>query len=157
MLGLAGIAGSAIDYRNGCGIPALAVGANCAVISGYAVLTWEVEFNHRANASLYLLLLCVITGIGIIGNGIFTYILRPSKDQHKRMVDTSLLVFLVFTACGLAFVFTVSLLAITNPISLTGAEFLFKVAGVMFAAAFLAELTGIVLAFTRVLQSRART
>jgi tetratricopeptide (TPR) repeat protein len=156
LLGLAGIAGSVIDYRNGCGIPAVAVGANCAVISGYAVLTWEVEFNHRANISLYLLLLCVITGIGIIGNGIFTYILSLSKDQHKRIVDTSLLVFLVLMACGLGFVFIVSLLAITRPISGTAVEFLFKAAGAMFAAAFLAELTGIVLAFTRVLQSRAR-
>jgi tetratricopeptide (TPR) repeat protein len=155
LLGLAGVAGSVIDYRNGCGTSALAVGANCAVISGYA-FTWGAELSsNRTVANTYILLLCVITGIGIIGNGIFTYILRPSKDQNKRMVDTSLLAFLVLMACGLALVFAVSLLAITRPISLTSVEFLVKVAGVMFAAAFLAELTGIVLAFTRVLQNRA--
>jgi tetratricopeptide (TPR) repeat protein len=157
LLGLAGVVGSVIDYRNGCGIPALAVGANCAVISGYAVFAWEAELNHdRAVANIYILLLCLITGIGIVGNGIFIYRLRLSKDQHKQMVDPSLLVFLAFMSCGLAFVFTVSLLALTRPISVTGVKFLFNVAGIMFAAAFLAELTGIVLAFIRVLQSRAR-
>jgi hypothetical protein len=83
--------------------------------------------------------------------------LSLTKDQHKRIVDTSLLVFLVLMACGLGFVFIVSLLAITRPISGTAVEFLFKAAGAMFAAALLAELIGIVLAFTRVLQSRART
>ena len=40
VLGLAGIAGSAIDYRNGCGVSAVAVGVNSAWLSGYAVFGW---------------------------------------------------------------------------------------------------------------------
>ena len=147
VLGLSGIAGSAIDYRNGCGVSAVAVGVNSAWLSGYAVFMLEAGSHHNwGNVSLSLLLLCAVTGIGFIGNGvILTYILHPLRDRRRRAIDTPLLVFLVFMAGGLALFSIISALANLH---------LHWVPGVMFSAALLAELTGIVLAFVRVLQAR---
>ena len=146
IFGLAGIAGSAIDYRNGCGVSAVAVGVNSAWLSGYAVFVLEAASHHNwGNDSLFLLLLCAVTGIGFIGNGvILTYILRPFRDGRGRTIDTALLVFLAFMTGGLAFFSIISALANLH---------LHWVPGVMFSAALLAELSGIVLAFVRVLQA----
>ena len=111
MLGLAGIAGSAIDYRNGCGLSAAAVGANSAWLSGYAVyaLLWLEGAIYWGYALLFL---CAVTGIGPVGNGmILIYIFHPLRDGPRRAIDTSLLVFLLFMTGGLALYFIISALA----------------------------------------------
>jgi len=51
VLGLAGIAGSAIDYRNGCGVSAVAVGVNSAWFAGYAVFLLEIGNPSRQISS----------------------------------------------------------------------------------------------------------
>ena len=147
VLGLAGIAGSAIDYRNWCGVSAVAVGVNSAWLSGYAVFSLEVFSHHWVqNVNLFL---CAVAGIGFIGNGvILIYVIRPFRDGRGRAIDTPLLVFLVFMAGGLA------LLSIISALDNGHLLWLGRVAGVMFSAALLAELTGIVLEFVRVLQAR---
>src|SRR5262249_30686548 len=50
VLGLAGIAGSAIDYRNGCGVSAVAVGLNCAWLSGYAIFWLEIVNHYQVGS-----------------------------------------------------------------------------------------------------------
>lgn len=151
ILGLAGIAGSAIDYRNGCGVSALAVGVNSAWLSSYAVFSILV-FSHYWVPNNVSLFLCVVTGIGLIANGvILTYILLPLRDHRRCAIDTPLLVFLVFMAGGLALYSTSLIIFILANGHLL---WLGRVAGVMFCAALLAELTGIVLAFVRVAQTR---
>ena len=149
VLGLAGIAGSATDYRNGCGVSAVAVGVNSAWFSGYAVFALEaVSHRYWGNVNLFLLFLCAVTGIGFIGNGvILIYITRVLRDRRRRGIDTPLLVFLVFMAGGLALFSIISALANLH---------LHWVPGVMFSAALLAELTGIVLAFVRVVRTDPR-
>lgn len=142
-LGLAGIAGSAIDYRNGCGVSAVAVGVNSAWFSGYAVLVLEAESHPWGNANLFL---SAVAGVGFIGNGvILTSILRPLRDRGRRAIDPPLLVFLVFMTSGLG---------IFSIISALVSRHLIWVAGVMFSAALLAELTGIMLAFVGVVQTK---
>jgi len=144
VLGLAGIAGSAIDYRNGCGVSAVAVGVNSAWFSGYAVLLVDAAKYHPEGN--FNLIVSAVTGAGFIGNGmILIYILRPLRDRRRRAIDTPLLVFLVFMAGGLGLLSIISALANGH---------LVWVAGVMFSAAFLAELTGIVLALVRIVQTR---
>ena len=157
ILGLAGISGSVIDYRNGCGIPAVAVGVNSAWLSGYfALLT--ARSSSWLSDNRFLLLISVVTGIGFIGNGvILTYILRPSNGPPRRTVDTPLLVFLVFMTVGLVLVCVAFVLASLSRITPTGYQSLLSVAGVMFLAALLSELTGIVRAVVRSLQDMPRS
>ena len=144
VLGLAGIAGSAIDYRNGCGVSAVAVGVNSAWFSGYAVLLVDAAKYYPGGN--FNLILSAVIGAGFIGNGvILIYILRPLRDRRRRAIDTPLLVFLVFMTGGLGLFSVISALANRH---------LVWVAGVMFSAAFLAELTGIVLALVRIVQTR---
>lgn len=146
-LGLAGIAGSAIDYRNGCGVSAAAVGADAVWLFGYAIYTLEVGSHPSlGSTNLFLLLFRLITGIGFIGNAlILIYILHRLRNRPRRAIDTPLLVFLVFMTGGLAVLSIIALLVNRQ---------LHWVAGVMFFAALLAELTGLVLAFLRVIQGR---
>lgn len=151
ILGLAGIAGSVIDYRNGCGLSAVAVGVNSAFLAGYAIYPLGLA-GHMFSASRNseILWLCAITGIGLIGNGVFlAYILRQFSDRRRR-IGTPLLLFLVFMASGLALVFTASVLTFLSRITPSGSNSLIWVAGLMFLAALLAELTGIGLAVARV-------
>jgi tetratricopeptide (TPR) repeat protein len=157
VLGLAGISGSLIDYRNGCGIPAVAVGVNSAWLSGYfALLT--AQSSPWLSDNRFFLLISVVTGVGFIGNGvILTYILRPFNRPPRRTVDAPLLVFLVFTTVGLVFVCVASVLTSLSRITLAGFHSLLWVAGVVFLAALLSELTGIVLAVVRGLQDMPRS
>jgi tetratricopeptide (TPR) repeat protein len=144
VLGLAGIAGSAIDYRNRCGVSAVAVGVNSAWLSGYAVFWLEAVSHGWLVNDNFLPFLCAVAGIGFVGNGvILIYIIRPFQDHRRRTIDTPLLVFLIFIAGGLALLSILSALVNVS---------LLWVLGVMFFAALLAELTGIVLAFVRVVQ-----
>ena len=114
-LGLAGIAGSVIDYRNGCGVSAVAVGVNSAFIAGYAIYGLGLAGHMFSESNNPVLLsLCAITGIGLIGNGvILAYILRQFSDRRRR-IGTPLLLFLVFMASGLALVFTASALTVLS-------------------------------------------
>jgi hypothetical protein len=143
ILGLAGIVGSAIDYRNGCGVSAVAIGVNSAWLAGYAVFL--IEFGYWADVHHWLdttLFTCAVAGIGIIGNGmVLIYIFRRFQYRRKITIDKSLIMFLIFTTAGLAFFSIAVGLASTH---------LLWTAGAMFWAALLAELTGIVLAFIRV-------
>ena len=85
-------------------------------------------------------------GIAFIANAvILTYILRRFRDNHRRTTDRSLLAFLVFMIGGFA------LYSISGSVA---SPSLLRAAGVMFSAALLADLTGIVLAFIRVVQAR---
>jgi tetratricopeptide (TPR) repeat protein len=157
ILGLAGISGSVIDYRNGCGIPAVAVGVNSAWISGYfALLTaWSSSW---LSDNRFILLTSVVTGVGFIGNGvILAYILRPFNRPPRRTVDAPLLVFLVFMTVGLVPVCVAFALSSLSRITSAGSRSLLWVAGVMFLAALLSELTGIVLAVVRGLQDTPRS
>jgi hypothetical protein len=154
-LGLAGIAGSVIDYRNGCGVSAVAVGANSAFLAGYAIYPLGLaDHMFSASTNSMILFLCAITGIGLIGNGvILAYILRQFSGRRNR-IGTPLLLLLVFMASGLALVFTASVLTfLSRSITPSGNNSLIWVAGLMFLAALLAELTGIGLAVARVFQS----
>jgi tetratricopeptide (TPR) repeat protein len=151
--GLAGASGSVIDYRNGCGISAAAVGVNSAWLAGYWL---TVSFFSQLSTNGFLLLICAVTAIGFIGNGIvLAYTLSPFS-RRRGTVDTSSLVFLVLMAGGFA------LLSIRSGITLASRTLphfwlLATVAGVAFAAALLAELTGIVLPVVRGLQDTSRT
>ena len=152
-LGLAGISGSVIDYRNGCGISAVAVGINSVWLSGYWL---TLSLSRLLSTNGFLLIVCAVTIIGFIGNGIIlTYTLRPFS-LRTRTIDTSLLVFLVFMASGLALLFIYSGLPLTHR-TLPYYWLLARVAGITFAAALLAELTGIVLAVVQGLQDTSRT
>ena len=145
VLGLAGIAASAIDYRSGCGVSAVTVGVNSAWLSGYAVFELEALSNNLlvTNLDLFFVLASIIAGIGFIGNGlVVAHVLRSFQDR-RRQIGTPLLVFLIFMAGGLAFLSISTGLVNQN---------LLWVAGVMFSAALLAELTGIVIASTRILR-----
>jgi tetratricopeptide (TPR) repeat protein len=157
ILGLAGISGSVIDYRNGSGIPAVAVGVNSGWISGYfALLT--AQSSHWLSDNRFLLLISVVTGVGFIGNGvILAYIVRPFNRPPRRTVDAPLLVFLVFMTVGLVLVCVASALTSLSRITLAGFQSLLWVAGVVFLAALLSELTGIVLVVVRGLQDTPRT
>jgi hypothetical protein len=154
VLGLAGIAGSVIDYRNGCGVSAIAVGINSAFLAGYAIYTLRMNGHITlGNYNSVLLTVCAITGIGLIGNGvILAYILRQFSGRRRR-IGTPLLLFLVFMASGLALVFIASALTFLSRITPSGNNSLIWVAGLMFLAALLAELTGIGLAVARVFQN----
>jgi tetratricopeptide (TPR) repeat protein len=149
VLGLAGIAGAAIDYRKGCGVSAAAVGVNSAWLSGYAVYSLAVgSLASSGNPNVFLLLLRVITGVGFIANVIFlVYIFRPFRERRRHIIDTPLLVYLIFMTGGLA-VFSIGSVLINRSV--------FRVAGVMFSAALLAELTGIVIAFIRIHREQIR-
>jgi len=156
LLGLTGIAGSAIDYRNGCGISAVAVGVNSALLSGYAVLVMAERYQWLGSTNQFLLLLCAVTGIGVIANGvILVCMLRSFPNRRGRMIDKPLLVFLVFMASGLALLFTASALTFLSRITPAGYRSLIWVAGLTFLAALLAELTGIGIAVARVFQTRS--
>jgi len=143
IVGLAGIAGSAVDYRNGCGVSAVATGVNSAWFAGYAVFL--IGFAHWADVHRWLdtaLLICAVAVIGIIGNVmVLTYIFRQFRYRRQITIDKSLIIFLVFTTAGMAFLSIATGLASTH---------LLWTAGAMFWAALLADLTGIVLAFIRV-------
>lgn len=145
---LAGIVGSAIDFRKGCGVSAVTVGVNSIWLSGYAVF-WLLEVNNNPLTNLNLLAsLYVVAGVGFICDAlILAYILLPFPRRWKRTIDTPLLVFLIFMTAGLAFIAIFSYFG--NP-------HLLWVPGVMFVAALLAELAGIVLAFLRVTEDRPR-
>jgi tetratricopeptide (TPR) repeat protein len=139
VLGLAGIAGSVIDYRKGCGASAVAVGINSVWLSSYAIFVLEAVSNHQIltlPAFLY-----VLGGIGFIVNGlILTYIISPFPNRRKDRISKPLLVFLILMTVGLA------VLSILSAIANTA---LLWVPGVMFLVALLADLTGIVLTFMR--------
>jgi hypothetical protein len=139
VLALAGIAGSAIDYRRGCGASAVAMGINSVWLSGYAIFVLEAVSNHQIltlPAFLYAL-----GGIGFIVNGlILTYIISPIPNRRKDRIHKPLLVFLIFMTVGLAVLSILSAIANTT---------LLWVPGVMFLVALLADLTGIVLTFMR--------
>jgi hypothetical protein len=148
VFGLAGIVGSVIDYRNGCGVSAVAVGVNSAWLSGYAVFALETIYNSTFATADFIASLYAIAGIGFICDAlILAYILLPFPRGWKRTIDTRLLVFLIFMTAGLGFLAIVSYL---------GNDHLLWLPGVMFVAALLAELAGIVLAFLRVTQDRPR-
>jgi hypothetical protein len=124
------------------------------LLFGYAALLVAESSGWLRSVNLFLVLLCVITGIGFIVNGvILAYILRAFRDPRRPRVDRSLLLFLAFMATGLALVFVAAGLSVSK-ISPGAFESLFRVAGVMFSAALLSEVTGIVLAVVRVLQVR---
>jgi tetratricopeptide (TPR) repeat protein len=156
ILGLAGIVGAGIDYRNGCGVSAVAVGANSAWLSAYAILLAAgIDQWLGKDINLLILLYCAVTGIGVIGNGaLLIYILRQFQNHDGWLADLSLLAFLVFMAVGLALISLASGLTLTLHISLANSRALFLTAGFMFWAALLAALTGIVLAFVRVAEAR---
>lgn len=156
ILGLAGIVGAGIDYRNGCGVSALAVGTNSAWLSAYAILLTARSYQWLENDSrLFILVLCLVTGISVIGNGVlWVYILRQFQNHRRWVIDIPLLVFLVFMIVGLAFITLASGLAFTFRISPAGYQALLRAAGFMFWVALLAELAGIVLAFVRVAEAR---
>jgi tetratricopeptide (TPR) repeat protein len=145
ILGLAGVAGSAIDYRNGCGVSAVAVGINSIWLSGYAIFWLEAVSQHLlTNVNDLLLFVAVIAGIGFIANGILLIYIFRSRALRRRIIDAALLVFLIFMASGLA-VLSVSSALISGPLL----PWLERAAGVMFLGALLTELTGIVFAFIR--------
>jgi len=151
--GLAGISGSVIDYRNGCGISAVTVGVNSAWLFGYWL---TVSFSSQLSTNGFLLLICTVTVIGFIGNGIIlTYTLSPFSGR-RRTIGASLLWFLVLTAGGLLLLFLDSGILLASR-TLPHFWLLARVTGVTFAAALLAELTGIVLAVVRALQDTSRT
>jgi hypothetical protein len=147
VLGLAGIAGAAIDYRKGCGVSAVAIGVNSAWLFGYAVYPLVIASQPSlGNYNATLLFLRLITSIGFVANGvILAHIFRPPWDRRRRIIDTLPLVYLIFMTGGLA-VFSVGSMLVNQD--------LLRVAGVMFSAALLAELTGIVIAFIRIQQTR---
>ena len=93
ILGLAGIAGAGIDYRNGCGVSAVAVGANSAWLSAYAILFTAAIYQWLGNEiNLLILLICAVTGVGVIGNGaLLIYMLRQFQNRHRRVIDVVLL------------------------------------------------------------------
>ena len=114
VLGLAGIAASAIDYRSGCGVSAVAVGVNSAWLSGYAVYVGggSAAIPRGESQSCSVL---VVTGIGFIGNSVaLTYILRPLRHSRMRTIGIPPLVFLLFMAGGFALVFIASGLTLTS-------------------------------------------
>jgi TIR domain len=156
VLGLAGIAGSVIDHRNGCGASAVAVGANCAWLAGYAGFLLVATSHHLLtpdNLNLFFQLFSAVTGIGFIVNGlILIFAFRRSRALHKYVIDTPLLLFVIFMTSALA-VLSVSSALINGPL-LVG---LARVAGIMLLAALLAELTGTVLAFVRATQGTPRS
>ena len=156
MLGLAGIAGAGMDYRNGCGVSAVALGSNSAWLSAIAILFTARSYQWLANDSnLFILLLCVVTGISVISNGVLViYVLRQFQNHRRWIIDIPLLAFLVFIAVGLALIFLAGGLTLTSRISPAGYQALLRAAGFMFWAALLAELTGIVVAFVRVAEAR---
>ena len=73
------------------------------------------------------------------------YILHPLRDRPRRIIDIPLLVFLVFMADGLALYAISAALVNLHPL---------QVVGVMFSAALLADLTGIVLAIVRLVRTK---
>ena len=157
LFGLAGIFGSMIDHRNGCGVSAVAVGVNSAILSGYAALqvAWSSGWLGN-NLNLFLGLLCAVTGIGFIVNGvILAYSLHTFRDPGRPTIDKSLLPFTAFMAGGLALIFVADGLLVSD-ISLDYGPPL-RVAGVMFSAALLSEFTGIALAVVRVLRVTPRS
>jgi tetratricopeptide (TPR) repeat protein len=140
VLGLAGIAGSVIDYRKGCGASAVAVGINSVWLSSYAIFVLEAVSNHQI-INLLRAFLYALGGIGFIINSlILTYIINPFPNRRKDRIYKPLLVFLIFMTVGLA---ALSIL------SAIGNSTLISVPGVVFLAALLADLTGIVLTFMR--------
>jgi tetratricopeptide (TPR) repeat protein len=148
VFGLAGIVGSAIDYRKGCGVSAVAVGVNSIWLLGYAVFWLEIVSHDLVGSPNLLASLYVVAGVGFICDAlILTYILVPFPRRWKRTIDTPLLVFLSFMTAGLAFIAIFSYFG--NP-------HLLWIPGVMFVAGLLAELAGIVLTFLRVTQDRPR-
>ena len=156
LFGLAGIFGSIIDHRNGCGVSAVAVGVNSAFLSGYAALLVALSSGWLGSLNLYLQLLCAVTGIGFIVNGvILTYSLHTFKDPRRPTIDKSLLAFTAFMAGGLALIFVADGLLVSHISPDYGP--LLRVAGVMFSAALLSELTGIALAVVRVLPVTPRS
>jgi CHAT domain len=146
VFGLAAVAGSAIDYRNGCGVSAVAVGVNSAWFLGYAVLMPAI-LGHVAIPLLFQLL-SAATGVGLIGNGLLLiYVLRPFSDRRRRAIGTPLLLFLVFMAAGFA--------ALSASAALVTTSFLW-LSGTIFSAALLAIVAGIVLTFTGAVQGEPR-
>jgi hypothetical protein len=106
-----------------------------------------VNNNPLTNPNL-LAYLYVIAGVGFICDAsILAYILVPFPRRWKRPIDTRLLVFLIFMTAGLGFLAIFSYL---------GNAHLLWLPGIMFVAALLAELAGIVLTFLRVTQDRPR-
>jgi len=164
LLGLAGIAGSVIDYRNGCGVSAVAVGINSALLSGYAVLQVAGGTGWLGSLNLVVLLLCAVTGIGVLANGmILVYVLRSFRNRRGKIIGKPLLLFLLFMTGGFVLVFVASALWLLSRITPDGSRSLVWAAGLMFSAALVAELTGSVLAVARGFQngggsaSRARS
>jgi CHAT domain len=146
VFGLAAVAGSAIDYRNGCGVSAVAVGVNSAWFLGYAVFLPAI-LGHVAITLLFQLL-SAAAGVGLIGNGLLLiYVLRPFSDRRRRAIGTPLLLFLIFMAAGFA--------ALSASAGLVTTSFLW-LAGTIFSAALLAIVAGIVLTCTRAVQSKPR-
>jgi tetratricopeptide (TPR) repeat protein len=142
VFGLAGIAGSAIDYRNRCGVSAVAISVNSAWLAGYAVFVLWAHTHLWADTNLFF---CAVTGIGFMSNGvILIYILRRLRDRRKPAIEIPLLVFLISMAGGLAFYSIASALINRD---------LLKVAGAWFWVALLTVLTGLVLAFVRIAQA----
>lgn len=157
VFGLAGVAGATIDYRNRCGVSAVAVCVNSAMLFGYSALLVAESSGWLGGVNFFLVPLCVITGIGFIVNGvILTYALRAYRDPRRPTIDRSLLLFLAFMTGGFALIFVSDALLVSR-ISLAEYGSLLRVAGVMFLAALLTELTGIVLAVVPVLQDRPRS
>jgi hypothetical protein len=143
---LAGIAGSAIDYGKGCGISAVTVGVNSIWLLAYAVFWLEIVSHDLEGSPNLLPSLYVVAGVGFVCDAlILAYIILPFPRRWKRTIDTPLLVFLIFMSAGLGFLAIFSYLG--NP-------HLLWLPGVMFVAALLAELAGIVLTFLRVTQER---
>jgi hypothetical protein len=156
ILGLAGIAGAGIDYRNGCRASAVAIGVNSAWLSAYGIwLTADTYQWLGSDYNLLILLLCIGAGVGFVGNGVFlVYIVRQFQNHHGWVVDISLLAFLVFMTIGLALISLASELELTMHISPAASQAFFKAAGVMLWIALLAVFIGIVLAFVRVIETR---
>ena len=156
IFGLAGIAGAGIDYRNGCGVSAVTVGANSAWLSAFAILLTAGSYHWLINdIRLFALLVCAVTGISIIGNGTLAIsVLRQFRSRRRWVIGIPLVAFLVFMAVGLALIFLASGLFYMSRISQAGYDALLRAAGFMFWAALLAVLIGIVVAFVRVIEAR---
>jgi CHAT domain len=151
IFGLAGAIGAAIDYRNGCGVSAVAIGLNSIWLLGYAVYWSGVSYVGDIPPDIQFLrevqVLRVMPIIGLIINVLLLiYAFRLFAD-HRFTINTSMLLFLVFMTAGfVSFVVSAWLPALS----------LLWLSGTFFSAALLSILAGIVLAVTRARQARPR-
>jgi tetratricopeptide (TPR) repeat protein len=159
IFGLAATIGAGIDYWGECGVSAVVVGTNSAWLSIYAILltvyTYHPQWLAHGHYRLFILFICIVTGIGVIGDGaLLIYTVRQLQNRRRWVVDISLLAFLVFITSALVLIFLASGLALASRITPAEKNASLWAAGLMFWAALLAALAGIVFAFVRVAEAR---